>query len=200
MSRVNNQYSQEYKDRAFDILGKRGFTGHEHILGDWNGTSEIEIINMNGRIYDPRVGQFMQPDNNIQTPEDFIGYDRYAYCRNNPLKYTDPSGEFIFTTLAMFYPPLLPLAIAADIGWMRVVYHPNSDLSSGYTWGLMFQSIVSNSIQAGFTMVIKEMIPTAYILGNENSLFSVGISPSFHFSSNGVAVGGVLSSNFTPLT
>jgi RHS repeat-associated protein len=69
----------------FHILD-RGYCGHEHLL-------EHGIINMNGRIYDPVVGQFMQADNYIQTPEDFIGYNRYSYCRHNPFKYTDPSGE-----------------------------------------------------------------------------------------------------------
>jgi hypothetical protein len=48
---------------------------------------------MNGRIYDPLLGQFMQADNFIQSPEDFIDHNRYAYCRNNPFKYVDPSGE-----------------------------------------------------------------------------------------------------------
>ncbi len=48
---------------------------------------------MNGRIYDPILGQFMQPDNYIQTPEDYLGYDRYTYCRGNSFKYVDPSGE-----------------------------------------------------------------------------------------------------------
>ncbi len=48
---------------------------------------------MNGRIYDPLLGQFMQPDNFIQTPEDYLGYDRYTYCCGNPFKWVDPSGE-----------------------------------------------------------------------------------------------------------
>jgi RHS repeat-associated protein len=70
---------------AFGLLD-RGYTGHEHLL-------DHQIINMNGRIYDPLTGAFMQPDNHIQTPEDFIGYDRYTYCRGNPFRYVDPSGE-----------------------------------------------------------------------------------------------------------
>ncbi|MEI6091548.1 MAG: SpvB/TcaC N-terminal domain-containing protein [bacterium] len=72
---------------AFHILD-RGYCGHEHLL-------DHGIINMNGRIYDPTVGQFMQADNYIQTPEDYIGYNRYAYCRHNPFKYVDPSGEML---------------------------------------------------------------------------------------------------------
>ena len=39
----------------------------------------------------------MQPDNYIQTPEDFLGYDRYTYCRGNPFKWTDPSGEVLLS-------------------------------------------------------------------------------------------------------
>jgi hypothetical protein len=38
---------------------------------------------------------------------------------NNPLRYTDPSGEIIFTLLSLFFAPqLLPVAIGADIGWI----------------------------------------------------------------------------------
>ncbi|MEI6091545.1 MAG: RHS repeat-associated core domain-containing protein [bacterium] len=72
---------------AFHILD-RGYCGHEHLL-------EHGIINMNGRIYDPITAQFMQADNYVQTPEDYIGYNRYSYCRYNPFKYTDPSGEML---------------------------------------------------------------------------------------------------------
>jgi len=39
------------------------------------------------------TAQFMQADNYIQSPEDFISYNRYSYCLYNPFKYTDPSGE-----------------------------------------------------------------------------------------------------------
>jgi len=63
-----------------------GYTGHEHI-------QSVGIINMNGRIYDPKLRRFLQPDNNIQSPLDIQNYNRYGYVLNNPLKYTDPSGE-----------------------------------------------------------------------------------------------------------
>ena len=67
-------------------LTPRGFTGHEHY-------PEFNIINMNGRLYDPVIGRFFSPDNFVQTPEFTQGFNRYSYCLNNPLKYTDPSGE-----------------------------------------------------------------------------------------------------------
>ena len=36
-------------------------------------------------------------DNFVQAPEFTQSYNRYSYCLNNPLQYTDPSGEEMFT-------------------------------------------------------------------------------------------------------
>jgi len=47
---------------------------------------------MNGRLYDPFTGQFLSPDNYVQAPDFTQNLNRYVYCLNNPLKYTDPSG------------------------------------------------------------------------------------------------------------
>ena len=69
----------------------RGFCGHEHI-------DEIGLIDMNGRMYDPKLGRFLSPDPYVQSPTNPQNFNRYSYCLNNPLKYTDPSGE-IYGTL-----------------------------------------------------------------------------------------------------
>ncbi len=71
----------------------RGYTGHEHI-------KEVGIINMNGRVYDPVLGRFMSPDPYVQAPDMTVNFNRYAYCLNNPLIYTDPSGESFLSKLA----------------------------------------------------------------------------------------------------
>ncbi|MBN2729805.1 MAG: hypothetical protein JXR53_11340 [Bacteroidales bacterium] len=42
--------------------------------------------------YNLTVGQFLSPDPFVQNSEFSQGYNRYSYCWNNPLKYTDPSG------------------------------------------------------------------------------------------------------------
>ena len=47
---------------------------------------------MNGQMYDPLVGRFLNADNFIQDPTSTQNYNRYSYCLNNPLKYTDVSG------------------------------------------------------------------------------------------------------------
>jgi len=70
-----------------ELFAGRGFTGHEHLV-------EFNLINMNGRIYDPIVGRFLSPDPYVQLPEYPNSYNRYTYALNNPLIYTDPDGEF----------------------------------------------------------------------------------------------------------
>lgn len=47
---------------------------------------------MNGRAYDPLFAQMLSPDPTTQFPGFSQGYERYSYCMNNPLKYTDPTG------------------------------------------------------------------------------------------------------------
>jgi RHS repeat-associated protein len=65
--------------------GQRGFTGHEHL-------AELGLIHMNGRIYDPVIGRFLQADPIIQAPHNAQSHNRYSYVMNNPLSLTDPSG------------------------------------------------------------------------------------------------------------
>ncbi|MGO2129034.1 MAG: FG-GAP-like repeat-containing protein [Pseudoalteromonas prydzensis] len=65
----------------------RGYTGHKMI-------NELGIIHMNGRIYDPTLGRFVQADPFVQAPLYSQSYNRYSYVINNPLSYTDPTGYF----------------------------------------------------------------------------------------------------------
>lgn len=63
----------------------RGYTGHEMLDG-------LDVIHMNGRIYDPTLARFLQPDPVIQAPDNPQNWNAYTYVFNNPYRYTDPSG------------------------------------------------------------------------------------------------------------
>ena len=84
-ARDGDTWSGKYKD---NLMCDRGFTGHEHL-------TDFGIINMNGRAYDPIMSMMMSPDSNIQNLDFSQNYNRYSYCYNNPLSYSDPSGEWI---------------------------------------------------------------------------------------------------------
>ena len=64
----------------------RGYGGHEML-------NEFNLINMNGRVYDPVLGRFLSPDKYVQEGDNSQNYNSYSYCLNNPLKYADPSGN-----------------------------------------------------------------------------------------------------------
>jgi len=48
---------------------------------------------MGARMYDPELGRFISPDTIIPDPGNPQDLNRYAYVRNNPLAYVDPSGH-----------------------------------------------------------------------------------------------------------
>ncbi len=45
------------------------------------------------RYYDPELGRFIQPDTIVPYPDDPQSFNRYSYCRNNPITYIDPTGH-----------------------------------------------------------------------------------------------------------
>ncbi|MFO0760081.1 MAG: FG-GAP-like repeat-containing protein [Byssovorax sp.] len=89
--------------RSYDALGARrnpawgsppaplssmttfGFTGHED-------DEDLDLVNMKGRLYDPKVGRFLTPDPFVPHPGFGQSYNRYSYVLNNPLRFVDPSG------------------------------------------------------------------------------------------------------------
>ena len=73
-------------DASITPMFDRGYTGHEHLSG-------FGLINMNGRMYDPVMSSFLSVDRYVQQPENSQGFNRYAYCMYNPLKYVGKKLE-----------------------------------------------------------------------------------------------------------
>ena len=54
--------------------------------------NETTLYYINSRYYDPSVGRFVSADVLISTGQGLLGYNMFAYCRNNPVCRIDISG------------------------------------------------------------------------------------------------------------
>jgi RHS repeat-associated protein len=140
---VTNQAGAVVEKRMFDAWGNitkvqdgtgnvltglvvldRGYTGHEHLQG-------VNLIHMNGRLYDPVVHRFLQPDNFVSDPQNTQAFNRYSYVLNNPLKYSDASGELPVLVAAII--------IGGIIGGAGYVAHAIK--TGDWSWGQFGMSI-----------------------------------------------------------
>jgi RHS repeat-associated protein len=66
--------------------------------------AESGLYYYNARYYDPELGRFIQPDTAIPDLSNPQSYNRYSYCVNDPLRFTDPTGHSFWSN---FNPSLL---------------------------------------------------------------------------------------------
>ncbi|TQV89601.1 FG-GAP-like repeat-containing protein [Aliikangiella coralliicola] len=109
------------------LVTNLGYTGHEQL-------DEVGLIHMNGRIYDPSLGRFLQADPHIQSPSNTQSLNRYSYVLNNPLSYTDPSGYF-FKSIGKFFKKFWrTIASIAIVVVAAVVAAALTPVSGGFSW------------------------------------------------------------------
>ena len=109
---------------------------------------------MNGRLYDPLIGRMLSPDIVIQDEQNSQAFNRYSYCLNNSLRFTDPSGYV--TTIPpefeiYYYPELIGNYDAyidklTELGAKNIDIH-NTDESEGKTTTTISWSVGDNSFQ-----------------------------------------------------
>ena len=54
---------------------------------------DTRLYYLQSRYYDPAVGRFINADKYAGTGQGYLGYNMFAYCNNNPVRYVDVSGE-----------------------------------------------------------------------------------------------------------
>ncbi|GIV26483.1 MAG: hypothetical protein KatS3mg027_0297 [Bacteroidia bacterium] len=154
--------------------------------------------------------QMLRPDNFVQDATSTQGYNRFAYAYNNPLKYTDPSGEIIFTTIAIATGQwwALPMAIGADIGMWQGGTLANKgemnplkwDYSSGKTWGYMLGGAIVGGASGYFGGEIAASggaFANTFALMYSSALYSMGTAGYTGFQTDVTMSFGVGSVNFS---
>ena len=154
----------------------RGYCGHEHLTG-------LGLINMNARLYDPLLGRFLSPDPYVQMPDFSQSYNRYSYCLNNPLKYTDPSGELFGIDDII----IIGAAIAgAYLGGVTTNQGELNPFHWDYSNPLTYGGILIGGIAGGIT--------GSAIAGS--TAWNIGFSISSPYLSAGVTIGATATSGF----
>ena len=134
--RRNPDNWSDYKNAGTLNLTLIGYTFQEEM-------PEFNLINLNGRLYDPLLGRMLSPDPFIQDPDNSQNYNRYSYAWNNPMKYTDPDGNFILG----FFIPVIGSIIDGAL-WNAVMY--SIQAKSNWSFGGFFRSMTIGAISAGF--------------------------------------------------
>jgi hypothetical protein len=67
-------------------------------------------------MYDPILGRMLSPDPYVADPDFSQDFNRYSYARNNPLKYTDPDGEWIHVVIGAAIGGVVNLAANLIVG------------------------------------------------------------------------------------
>jgi RHS repeat-associated protein len=91
-----------YQETAggFDREDPKRFTGHErdYAAPPDSPASAYYLDYMHARFYAPNVGRFLSVDPVLKVKGAMLlpqGWNRYAYVVNNPLRYTDPTGQYV---------------------------------------------------------------------------------------------------------
>jgi RHS repeat-associated protein len=91
--RLTDDTGQPVQSIAYDPYGRTvfyaGTKGFAYRFTDQEYDAGSALYYYDARYYDPMLGRFIQADTVLD------GLNRYAYCGNNPVMYTDPSGEFL---------------------------------------------------------------------------------------------------------
>jgi len=118
------------------------------------------------RYYDPEIGRFISADSIVQSPFDPQTLNRYTYCRNNPLKYVDPSGHFF-----------IGLIIAAIIGAVvggAVAAATGGDIVNGLITGAISGALFFCASQAvGVMAKAMRIKTTAAMIGLKTGVHTI---------------------------
>ncbi len=110
---IYNEYGVKVLSYSYDAWGNVTQTWHnmmaQNLYANYNPfryrgyyyDTETGFYYLQSRYYDPVTGRFLNADGYINANGDLIGFNMYAYCSNNPMMYTDPTGESLFAIIAV---------------------------------------------------------------------------------------------------
>ena len=98
--------------------------------------TESGFYYLQSRYYDPEICRFINADEYTSTGQEFLGYNMFAYCNNNPISNQDSTGELAITAIILIG--------SAIIGFAFAGYTAYKETKAGYdTADIVFDSIAN---------------------------------------------------------
>jgi RHS repeat-associated protein len=128
--------SGELRYRAFGVTRfSSGTTPTSYRYTGQREEAGLGLYYYGARWYDPALGRFIQPDTIVPDPGNPADFDRYAYVRNNPLRYTDPSGH---------------CTLAASANGQATIQHTDCDFGGQPIGPLLLMAAAAVGIGSGY--------------------------------------------------
>ena len=138
---------------------------------------ETKLYYLNTRYYNPVWGRFINSDSLLCSNQDILSYNLYTYCSNNPINFTDPSGQGIFKSIAKAIKKVTKVVkkVATKVA-KAIGEFVGSIVSVDYT-----TAVNSEPIKTGMPGIISYETGTSVtssktVFGKENSLFKVTVT------------------------
>jgi RHS repeat-associated protein len=175
---IGEKPSSPYGKRNLTQTRVMDYAGHPSI-------PELGLVAMGVRLYDPQLGQFISPDPYfLENPEACLGSplecNLYSYAKNNPLKYTDPTGQWAFLAVLgvglasdFIFNPSPANAPGAD-GQVDTSMPPETKLGLG----LAATSLARSTVHAikNLPTGVKAALSKPFLAGSETGAVSLGRS------------------------
>ncbi len=90
----NGQIAGTWYYDAFGVPTEHTGVDSPYTYAGYRYDAETGLYYLNARMYDPYMARFLQEDTYRGDPNDPLSLNLYAYCSNNPITYTDPTGHW----------------------------------------------------------------------------------------------------------
>ncbi len=117
-------------DAGGNRVGELRYTPYGVLRHQWGNTptdrrytdqrwdDALALYDYRARYYDPALGRFVQPDTVVPNPADPQSLNRFTYVRNNPLRFTDPTGHCVPGVNCPILDTLLPVPSDTYRAWL----------------------------------------------------------------------------------